>query len=120
MNIYEAATKAGKTTNYMTRRSWRTAVIEVIEPGTFYSHDVIPAFAFPAEMRCYGKRWAPEPADILADDWEVVERPAITEPVKEPPAQTKPQSKTTSTLRIVTLCMAVLSMALSLISILLK
>lgn len=120
MNIYEASTKAVKTTNYMTRRSWRSAAIEIIESGPIHYSDGTLGDIHPTVMRCYSKRWAPAPDDILADDWEVVERPAITEPVKEPPAQTKPQSKATSTLRIVTLCMAVLSMALSLISILLK
>ena len=114
MDIRTAAILAVETGKCFKRRAWRTAAIETVT-YEIKGHDWI-------SFECYRMPWHPRPEDILADDWEVVERQCDTEPKPKPDLSTAtpapPQANNSKKWLTVPLVLAIISMAVAIAAIL--
>lgn len=115
MNIYEAAHRALTSGCGIRRAWWQHAEVLIVSVSSHADGGNAPEFF------AYGETWRPSAADVIADDWELTparpERPADSyEPMRKRAVEGPPRQG----LGKLALAISILSLALALLSLLLR
>ena len=115
MNLYEAAHRALASGCGIRRAWWQHAEVLIVSVSSHADGGNAPKFF------AYGEPWRPSAADVIAEDWELTparpERPADSyEPMRKRAVEAPPRQG----LGKLALAISILSLALAMLSLLLR